>query len=186
MLPPSLVDELARLRDRYPFDGLSLHGGSLTELPAELARARPWLRTLSLAFNPFATVPAVLWELTNLESLELLGTDLVDVPDDIARLTQLRSLDLGNMKKMKELPASVCALGHVEYLRIGNGSIRKVPDAIVGMTALRELELQSTQVAKLPAGLARMPNLKKVNVRWSKVPAETIAALEGAGIEVER
>lgn len=186
VLPPTLVDELEARRARYAFDGLSFHGGELTDLPAELARAQPWLRSLSLASNPFTTLPDVLWELTNLESLELLGTELIDVPRDIARLTKLRSLDLGNMIQLKEIPASVCALEHVEYLRIGNGSIRKVPDAIVGMTGLRELELQSTQVAKLPAGLARMPNLKKVNVRWSKVPAETIAALEAAGIAVER
>jgi hypothetical protein len=186
VVPPALFDELARRRAVHPFDGLSFHGGSLTTLPAELARARPWLRTLSIGSNPFTTLPAALWELTNLEELSLLGTELVDVPADIARLTKLRRLDLGNMKKMKEVPASVCALDHVESLRLGNGSIRKVPDAIVGMRALRELELQSTQIAKLPAGLAQLPHLRKVNVRWSKVPDQTIADLEAAGIEVER
>jgi len=186
VLPPTLFRELTALRERHPFDGLSFHGGSLTDLPAELAEAKPWLRSLSLASNPFTKIPEVVWELTNLESLDILGTELVDIPPEIAKLTKLRSLDIGNMKKMKEVPASVCKLDKLEKLRVGNGSIRKIPDAIVGMTGLRELELQSTSISKLPAGMVKMPNLKHVTLRWSKVDDATAAALTAAGVTVER
>jgi hypothetical protein len=186
VLPPGLFGEIAKRREVHPFEGLSLHGGELNDLPAEIAGLKPWLKSLSLAWNPFTTLPDVLWELENLESLELLGTKLFDIPPDIARLTKLRSLDIGNMKNMKEIPASVCALDKLESLRIGNGSIRKVPAAIVNMTSLRELELQSTSVSSLPAGMASMPNLKQVNLRWSKVDAQTVATLVAAGIQVVR
>jgi hypothetical protein len=186
VLPRGLIGELATLRARHPFTGLSFWSGSLASLPDELADAAPWLTPLSLAFNPFTELPDVLWELANLESLELLGTELVDIPDAIGRLPKLRRLDLGNMKKMKEIPASVCKLDKLEWLRIGNGSIRKVPDAIAGLTSLREFELQSTSVAKLPAVIAQLPNLEHINARWSRVPDETVAALQRAGVTVER
>ena len=155
-------------------------------MPAELARAKGWLKKLSLAWNPLTTVPPVVWELENLEELELLGTEMVDIPAEIATLPKLRRLDIGNMKKMKTIPDSVCALDKLEWLRIGNGSINKVPEALARMSGLVELELQSTSVAKLPAGITKMPSLKKVNVRWSKVDGATVAALVQAGIEVEK
>jgi Leucine-rich repeat (LRR) protein len=72
----------------------TIHGGSLTELPDEIVAAKPWLKSLSLAFNPVTKIPDILWELTNLEELTLLGTDLGDIPDDIARLPNLRRLDI--------------------------------------------------------------------------------------------
>ncbi len=185
VLPRELFGEITRLRARHPVTGLSLWGGSLTDLPDDIIECKPWLTSLSLAFNPFTEIPPVVWELENLESLQLLGTELVDIPTDIAKLPKLRRLDIGNMKKMKEIPASVCALAKLEWLRIGNGSIRKVPDAIAGMTSLRELELQSTSVAKLPPCITEMPGLKTINVRWSKVPKDTIDALNKAGVRVE-
>jgi len=185
-LPAALFGELAARRKRYPFSGLSFESCSLDDLPAELANTKSWLKSLNLGYNAFAKLPPVLWKLENLETLVLFGTELADIPPDIAKLKKLRSLDIGNMKKMKEIPASVCKLDRVEYLRIGNGSIHKVPDAIGGMKSLRELELQSTQVRKLPPILFDMPSLKKVNVRWSKVDDATVEKLAAAGKEVER
>ena len=184
-LPPTLFRELTKLRTRHPFTGINFHGTSLTDLPKQIVDAKPWLTSLSIAYNPLIELPDVLWELTNLESLELYGTELIDIPDDIAKLTKLRSLDIGNMKRMKEIPKSVCKLDKLEFLRIGNGSIRKVPDAIGGMKSLADFELQSTQVSKLPPIIFDMPKLKKINVRWSRVNEETVAKLKAAGKTVE-
>jgi Leucine rich repeat len=185
-LPRGLFRELAARRVRHPFTGLAFHGGSLTTLPEEIALAAPWLTSLSLAYNPFTELPPVLWQLDHLEHLDLLGTELVDIPDDIAKLPKLRRLDIGNMKKMKAIPRSVCRLSKLERLRIGNGSIRTVPDDIAGMTSLRDFELQSTSVRKLPSCITKLPNLKTINVRWSKVPDATVAALKQVGVEVEQ
>ncbi len=100
-------------------------------------------------------------------------------------MPKLRSLDLGNGKKMKTIPASVCALDKLESLRIGNGSIRTIPDAIGGMTYLRELEMQSTRIAKLPPSMAKLPKLKTIKMKWSKVPQAATAALSAAGVTIE-
>src|SRR5262249_33900637 len=111
--------------------------------------------------------------------------ELLDIPDAIGNLPKLRRLDLGNMKKMKEIPASVCKLGKLEWLRIGNGSIRKGPAAIAGMNSLRAFELQRTGFGTPPACITQLPGLKPINVRWSKVPEPTVAALKQAGVHVE-
>ncbi len=136
-LSPKLFAELAKLRTVHPFDGISLHGGSLRDLPKELKKAKPWLEELDLTYNPFDTVPSVVFELSNLKRLSLCGTDLTDISDDISKLKKLRSLDIGNGRKMKAIPASVCALDQLEHLRIGNGSIRTTPAATSGLKPLQ-------------------------------------------------
>jgi len=183
--PKGLTAEITARRAKYPFTGIRLHGCNLTDLPDELAEAGAWLESLDLAYNPFTAWPQVLAKLPKLAKLTIYGTPFEDLPDDITELAALRSLDIGNMKVMKEIPQSVCKLDKLAWLRIGNGSIRKIPDELVNMTGLEEIELQSTQVSKLPAGMAKMPNLKKVNLRWSKVKEAQIAELKAAGIEVE-
>lgn len=184
VLPAELVDELAARRARYPFTGLSIWGGQLTAVPAELARAAPWLASLSLAYNPLEELPEAVLALDNLEELVLLGTRLADLPAALVRLRKLRRLDIGNETRMTAIPASVCALDQVRELRIGNGTIKVVPDAIEGMTSLEVLDLQSAKVTKLPASLARLPKLRKVNIRWTKVDATKARALL-PGVELE-
>jgi hypothetical protein len=184
-LPPSLFGELTKLRKKHAFDGLSFWGCALTDLPDEIVEAKSWLKSLSLAFNDFTELPDVLWKLDNLESLEILGLPIVEISDDIRKLTKLRSLDIGNMKKLKEIPESVCKLDKLEFLRIGNGSISKVPDAIGSMKSLREFEMQSAGVRKLPAIVYDMPNLKKINVRWTRIPDEDVAKLKMPGRSIE-
>jgi len=185
-IPDGLFGELGQLRQRYAFDGINIHGGELTDLPAELAVAQPWLKSLSLAYNPFTELPDVLFECTNLESLSLLGTNLTDIPAAIAKLTKLTFLDLGNMKTMKSIPESVCALDKLEVLRIGNGSINSIPEAIGGMTSLRELQMQSTSITKLPQALASLPALKSIKMKFSsRLEAAAVRALVGSGVEVD-
>jgi hypothetical protein len=176
-LPDALAGELTVRRSTYAFTGLSIHGGSLTDLPASLADAAPWLTELSLSFNPLKTVPKVVFELDNLETLELAGTQLEDIPPTISKLRKLRRLDIGNGTRMLKIPDSVCALDQLRELRIGNGSIKLVPAAIAGMKSLEVLELQSTSISKLPAEVATLPKLKRIEARFSRLNAEKARAL---------
>ena len=183
-LSPKLFAELAKLRTVHPFDGISLHGGSLRDLPKELKKAKPWLEELDLTYNPFDTVPSVVFELSNLKRLSLCGTDLTDISDDISKLKKLRSLDIGNGRKMKAIPASVCALGQLGHLRIGNGSIRKIPEAISGMKSLQVFEMSSTNIQKVPKGLGELPKLKKIVMHFCRLDTATVKAVVGSKVQV--
>lgn len=67
-----------------------------------------------------------------------------------------------------------------------NGKIKTVPDEIAGMTSLRDFELQSAPVTKLPAAVAKLPALKKINVRWTRLDEAAVAELKAVpGLEVE-
>ena len=181
-VPDELAAELTARRKQHAFTGLSFHGGSLTDLPATFAKAKPWLAHLSLDYNPLTAVPKVVFELSNLVELELAGTEL---PPELAKLGKLRRLDIGNGKKMPAIPASVCALDKLAELRIGNGSIKLVPEAIAGMKSLEVLEMQSTGVTKLPASIATLPKLKKIEARWSRLNVEKTRALLPKSIKLE-
>ncbi len=184
-LPDELPDELARRRKQYAFNGLGIHGGSLTDLPEAFVQARPWLVHLSLDFNPLVEVPEVIFELSNLEVLELAGTALTDIPASIAKLRKLRRLDLGNGKRMPAIPAAVCQLDQLRELRIGNGSIKLVPEEIAGMKSLEVLEMQSTRISRLPASIATLPKLKRVEARWSKLNPQKTRAILPRGCKLE-
>lgn len=185
-LPPGLFAELGRLRKRYAFAGLSIHGNSLTALPDEIKKAKSWLKHLELNYAKFKVFPEVIFQLTNLESLEIVGTSLDDIPDGITALKKLRFLDIGNQRKMKEIPASVCRLDRLESLRIGNGSIRRIPEDIGQMKSLRTLEMQSTQITKLPKSMADMPNLKTVKMRFcGRLTKAKARESLGSGVRVD-
>ena len=147
--------------------------------------ARPWLKSLSLDFNPFTSLPDVVLECTNLERLELCGTEMADIPASISKLTKLRHLDIGNGKKMKTIPDAVCALDGLEVLRIGNGSIRSIPEAIGQMTSLRELQMQSTNVSKVPEALGALPKLKSIRMAFSsRLHPDKVKAVVGRGVAI--
>jgi internalin A len=167
-VPDELAAELGALRRRYKFTGVSFHGGSLTELPAGFARAKAWLTHLSLAHNPLQTLPAVVLQLANLEHLDLTGTELRELPAGLVKLRQLRELDLSDARFLTELPEVVCALPALEVLCL-SGKIKVLPAAIGRLKSLKVLNLVSSRIARLPPEVRTLPNLRRVEARFSRL-----------------
>ncbi|MCA9963477.1 MAG: leucine-rich repeat domain-containing protein, partial [Anaerolineales bacterium] len=72
---------------------LNLDNSQIADLPATFP---PHLRQLSAYNNQLTHLPAALWELADLEVLNLSANRLTDLPDGIGRLTKLQMLDLGH------------------------------------------------------------------------------------------
>jgi len=181
--PEVVFDELAGLRAKLAFDGVTLWGGRLTTLPERFVALAPFLKRLTLAYNDFVGLPAVVFECTKLEELFLSQFQLTEVGRGITRLKALRSLHLHECKKLLALPAEVCELPWLEELHLGFANMRSLPPEIGQLTSLRVLTLQSSKIAKLPPELARLPKLKEINIRWSKLaPAKVKELLPKAKI----
>ncbi|MFZ9847931.1 MAG: leucine-rich repeat domain-containing protein [Flavobacteriales bacterium] len=80
-------------------------------------------------------------------------------------------LDL-SMQKLKVLPADVMKFSNLECLDLSFNTFSTLPDSLVKLTKLKYLNLDGTRyMPKLPAVLAKMPSLKRVDVKdhpeWS-------------------
>lgn len=168
VVPDELADELGALRRRFDFSGVSFHGGSLTDLPAGFGRAKGWLKRLDLTYNPLQKLPAAVLQLANLEHLGLMGTELRELPTGLARLRKLRELDLRDARQLTELPEVVCDLPALEELWV-SGKIKVLPAAIGRLKSLKVLSLISSGISRLPPEVATLPNLRRVEARFSRL-----------------
>ena len=183
VLPDALAKELTARRKHYAFSGLCFHGNSLTDLPASLVKAKSWLTELVLSYNPIKKLPAVVLELSNLETLELDETLIEDLPS-LSKLRKLRTLGLGS-KHLRALPDAVCEHDQLRELQIGEGAITTLPPAIAGMHSLEVLDLRSTRISRLPEELATLPKLKLVRSRFSRLDVPKARSLLPKHVKIE-
>lgn len=90
----------------------------------------------------------------------------------------VKCLDL-SMLKLKAVPADVMKLSNLECLDLSFNTFSTLPDSLVKLTKLKYINLDGTgYLAKLPTVLAKMPSLKRVDVKDH--PKWTAAVKEAA------
>ena len=80
-------------------------------------------------------------------------------------------LDLG-MQKLKVVPADIAKLVNLQCLDLSFNQISTLPESIATLSKLKYINLDGTRyMAKLPAVLAKIPSLKRVDIKdhpeWS-------------------
>lgn len=73
----------------------------------------------------------------NLKTLDLSGTNIIDIPSEIKFLSKLESLDIGGCNKLKDLPESIGQLSQLRKLFINN--CEKLVSLPNGMSNLKNL-----------------------------------------------
>ena len=102
-------------------------------------------------------IPASVFQMTNLVSLNLADTGLTSVPAEI-----------GDMKNLQVL-----------YLD-GNPKLVSLPDQIGNLPNLRILSLYNDGLTGLPAGVMRLPSLAVLGLSGNPLPTSTVKALKAA------
>lgn len=100
-----------------------------------------------------------------LDSLSVPVAQDVLVPSLFDNLTSLRHLDLsdGDLKKIE--PGSFRALSNLKSLNLGDNRIEYLELAsLEGLTHLRSLNLRKNAIQQLPPALARLKNLKHLDI----------------------
>lgn len=109
-------------------------------------------------------------DLENIEthSLEILSAPAAQdvlVPGLFANLTSLRHLDLSNGDLKKIEPGSFRTLSNLRSLNLGDNRIEYLELAsLEGLTHLRSLNLRRNVIKQLPPALARLKNLKHLDI----------------------
>ncbi|XP_013167942.1 PREDICTED: leucine-rich repeat-containing protein 47-like [Papilio xuthus] len=109
------------------------------------------------------------FQLTNLNLLNISDTCLTSIPDDIKLLVNLQSLLLfGN--KLQDFNENITSLPKLKVLDLSRNQITKIPDSLNKMKELMNINLSSNQIDTMPS-FGDFPNLISVDISNNKLPS---------------
>ena len=152
------------------------------ELPIGIGKLKN-LEVLTASPN---SVPAEVWELTNLTILDLSHSTLYALPSGIDKLTKLESLDLSfnNLYKLPEgfsklqslnrldlssnefdaIPTEITQLINLESLKLTSNPITEMPQELFQLSKLKTLELKISRITEVPTSINRLENLETLKI----------------------
>lgn len=122
------------------------------------------VRRLSLVKQKLTKIPPELFELENLEELDLSRNQLCEVPPHIGQLEKLRVLKLYK-NRIELLPDEIGRLHRLEYLDVSRNPLLRLPETLGQCRALRQILAWDTNLTTLPASLNELENLQEVDLR---------------------
>lgn len=148
-------------------DNLDLSGLDLTELPRELFELAQ-LQRLNLAYNRLTAIPDAFSGFTKLQELELNGNRLTAIPDAFGDFTKLRELDL-NSNQLTAIPDALGRLSNLQLLWLVNNQLTSVPDALGNLSNLQNLDLRDNQLTVIPDTLGNLSDLQKLHLNHNQL-----------------
>lgn len=108
------------------------------------------------------TAPRWIEQLTNLESLKLIGNRLTKLPD-LGKMVNLKYL-IVPYNQLKELPNSIGKLLKLKTLNITNNQITELPEGLSNAAELQLAFLTNNQLMTLPRAFVRLKKLKELHI----------------------
>ena len=104
---------------------------------------------LGLSGLALTQLPPELWQLTNLQELDLNENQLIRLPPEIGKLSNLRELELrGN--QLNELPSEIDQLTNLQELDLSNNQVKRLPTEIGHLTSLQTLNVADIPTLQTP------------------------------------
>jgi hypothetical protein len=137
---------------------LDLSECGLTSVPAQVFELTE-LEELSLAGNNISVLPPEIGKLTLLERLQLSGNELKRLPEEIGELKALKGLWVhGN--RLQSLPESLSKLTNLVQLSIAGNEIEALPKEIGSLASLKELAAAGNKIKTIPEDLEGLKSLE--------------------------
>lgn len=202
----------AQIGDFPNLEGLALGYNNLQALPTELSNLKK-LKYLAIHQNRFQTlpdisaltslsdlalssnslltsIPANVFKLTALTSLDLSYCPITTVSEDLGQLTKLERLDL-DACQITRLPASIGNLKQLKYLEISNNKLTRLPAELGSLPALVSIDVSYNQLTALPDSLSQSTSLQGISFSDNQLTAfptclVSIPSLVGIGGENNR
>jgi internalin A len=134
------------------------------------------LKALDLSFWDFkpgirklTEIPSEVFELKQLETLDLKGNAIAFIPDSISNLENLTSLDVSH-NQLAPIPESVFKLQNLKLLNLSKNGLRSIPKAISQLRNLQELDLGFNELTSIPASIFfQLTDLTWLNLGFNKL-----------------
>ncbi|NEQ38623.1 MAG: GTPase [Okeania sp. SIO3I5] len=137
----------------------------LTEIPTEVWELEQ-LEVLNLNRNQLTTLPESISKLTNLTRLYLRDNQLTTLPESICKLTNLTWLILSN-NQLINIPESMTKLTNLTWLTLSNNQLKTIPESITKLTNLTQLDLRHNQLKTIPESITKLTNLTQLDLRYN-------------------
>jgi Leucine-rich repeat (LRR) protein len=122
------------------------------------------VRRLSLVKMKLNKIPPEVFDMENLEELDLSRNRIREVPPAIGQLRKLRVLKLSK-NQIENLPDELGQLRRLEILDVSRNPLFRLPESLGSCTALRQILAWDTNLTGLPASLNQLENLQEVDLR---------------------
>ena len=122
---------------------------------------------LNLSNTQLEDIPIELWDLPNLQFLDLSKNNITNLSTRIGQLSDLIELDLSN-NHITSLPAELGKLSRLQKLTINANQLKILPIEIGNLTLLESLVLDGNQLSSLPGSIAQLHNLKLLDLYSNK------------------
>ncbi|KAM3100580.1 COR domain-containing protein [Phormidesmis sp. 146-35] len=113
-------------------------------------------------------IPVEVFELKQLEVLNLSGHKITVIPDAITHLENLIKLDLSD-NEIAVVPATIAQLKNLARLNLFNNRITVIPDAITQLQNLTELYLAYNQITVIPGVISQLQSLVELDLCGNKI-----------------
>lgn len=133
------------------------------------------------------SIPSFIFELINLNILDLRSNKISEVPKEINKLVNLTKLLLG-YNQVESLPETIGNLINLEVLDLQVNKLRSLPENIGNLVNLEVLNLENNELTSLPESLNRINKLKQLYLLSNKISFDQIANhwIEYLTISVDR
>ncbi|EGJ30029.1 MULTISPECIES: COR domain-containing protein [Moorena] len=149
-----------QLKHLYLSNTVIFDDDQLTEIPIEVFNLSQ-LEELDLSDNKLTTVPESIGKLTNLTQLDLSINKLTTVPESIGKLTNLTQLDLSG-NELTTVPESLTKLTQLTQLDLSVNELTTVPESLTKLTNLTQLDLSFNELTTVPESLTKLTNLTEL------------------------
>lgn len=121
------------------------------------------IKKLSYSFGVLSQIPAWIFEVRQLEVLELHDHKIDRIPKEITNLQKLKTLNLGH-NFIRKLPPFIGELSQLEYLNLNHNYIHELPEEIGQLLQLEDLHLKANFIYELPQSLLNLKKLEGLNL----------------------
>ena len=137
----------------------------LKEIPPEVFELEQ-LESLNLKRNQLKKLPDYITKLSNLTELNLSYNQLTTLPESITKLSNVTWLNL-NVNQLKTLPESITKLSNLTWLDLSFNQLTTLPESITKLSNLTWLDLSFNQLTTLPESITKLSNLTWLDLSFN-------------------
>jgi len=146
---------------------VSLQGWGLTRVPDFIFNMKN-LQYLELGDNKITTLPPEIGQLKTLNMLNLFQNKLTSLPESIGRLKNLDTLLLFE-NNITTLPPEIGQLKNLQVLELSYNNLTSLPESIGELKKLRGLFLYRNKLTSLPESIGQLKNLEGFIIRVNEL-----------------